>query len=132
MPDDPTIKAAIRQDFVGFAGIELQHRRDVSLPPFTRMVRIVLRDQEEEKLFKLSEELAADVAEAAASEGDAVTIKGPMPCAINRIAGYHRNQLVMTSRDASRLQRILAKVREKGGLSKTERIAVDVDPVSLL
>ena len=55
-----------------------------------------------------------------------------MPCAINRIAGYYRNQLVMTSPDASRLQRILAKVREKGGLSKTERIAVDVDPVSLL
>jgi primosomal protein N' (replication factor Y) len=132
MPDDPTIKAAIRQDFVGFAKTELQHRRDVALPPFTRMVRIVLRDQEEEKLFKLSEELAADVAEAAAAEGDAVTIKGPMPCAINRIAGYYRNQLVMTSPSASRLQRILAKVREKGGLSKTERIAVDVDPVSLL
>jgi primosomal protein N' (replication factor Y) len=132
MPDDPTIKAAIRQDFVGFAKTELQHRRDVGLPPFTRMVRIVLRDQEEEKLFKLSEELAADIAEAAAAEGDAVNIKGPMPCAINRIAGYYRNQLVMTSPDASRLQRILAKVREKGGLSKTERIAVDVDPVSLL
>ena len=132
MPDDPTIKAAIRQDFVGFARVELQHRREIGLPPFTRMVRIVLRDQEEEKLFKLSEELAADVLEAAAGESDAVTIKGPMPCAINRIAGYYRNQLVMTSPDASRLQRILARVREKGGLSKTERIAVDVDPVSLL
>jgi len=132
MPDDPTIKAAIRQDFVGFAKTELQHRREIGLPPFARMVRIVLRDQEEEKLFKLSEELAADVAEAAAAEGHAVQIKGPMPCAINRIAGYYRNQLVMTSPDASRLQRILAKVRAKGGLSKTERIAVDVDPVSLL
>src|SRR5687768_13288279 len=112
MPDDPTIKAAIRQDFVGFARTELAHRREVGLPPFARMVRIVLRDQEEEKLFKLSEQLAADVAEAAAFEaaragadtgmgagaGDAgggVTIKGPMPCAINRIAGYFRNQLVM-------------------------------------
>jgi primosomal protein N' (replication factor Y) len=132
MPDDPTIQAAIRQDFIGFARTELAHRRDVDLPPFARMVRIVLREQEEEKLFKLSEELAADVAEAAVPEGDAVKIKGPMPCAINRIAGYFRNQLVLTSRDPSRLQRILARVREKGGLSKTERIAVDVDPVSLL
>jgi primosomal protein N' (replication factor Y) len=135
LPDDPTIKAAIRQDFVGFARTELAHRRETGLPPFARMVRIVLRDQEEEKLFKLSEELAADVAEAAAFEGEqggAVTIRGPMPCAINRIAGYFRNQLVMLSPDASRLQRILARVREKGGLAKTDRIAVDVDPVSLL
>jgi primosomal protein N' (replication factor Y) len=132
MPDDPTIRAALRQDFVGFAKTELTHRGEVGLPPFSRMVRIVLRDQEEEKLFKHSEELAADINEAAAPEGDAVQIRGPMPCAINRIAGYFRNQVVMLSADPSRLQRILARVREKGGLAKTERIAVDVDPVSLL
>ena len=129
-------RAAIRQDFVGFARSELAHRKSVGLPPFARMVRIVLRDQEEEKLFKHSEQLAADVREAAAAEGPdaaaAVAIKGPMPCAINRIAGYFRNQLVMSSPDPQRLQRILARVREKGGLARTERIAVDVDPVSLL
>src|SRR5437588_11082954 len=28
-PDDPTIRAAIRQDFAGFARTELAHRRDV-------------------------------------------------------------------------------------------------------
>jgi primosomal protein N' (replication factor Y) len=132
MPDDPTIRAAIKQDFVGFARLELHHRREVGLPPFARMVRIVLRDQEQEKLTKYSEDLAAAVMEAAVPEGDAVKIKGPMPCAINRIAGYFRNQLVMTSPEASRLQRILARVREAGALAKTERIAVDVDPVSLL
>jgi primosomal protein N' (replication factor Y) len=132
MPDDPTIQAAIKQDFVGFARTELRHRREVGLPPFGRMVRIVLRDQDQEKLFKYSEDLAAAVNEAARAEGDAVQVKGPMPCAINRIAGYFRNQLVMTSPEAARLQRILARVREKGALAKTERIAVDVDPVSLL
>src|SRR5204862_336608 len=41
-------------------------------------------------------------------------------------------QMIAFSPDARVLQRILARVREKGGLSKTERIAVDVDPVSLL
>jgi primosomal protein N' (replication factor Y) len=96
------------------------------------MVRIVLRDQDEAKLLKLSEELAAAVHEAAAPEGDAVRIKGPMPCAINRIAGYHRNQLVMFSPDPTKLQRILARIREAGALAKSDRIAVDVDPVSLL
>ena len=132
MPHDPTIQAAIKQDFAGFARTELAARKEVGLPPFTRMVRIVLRDQEEEKLFKHSEELAAAIHEAAAPEGDAVRIKGPMPCAINRIAGHFRNQIVMFSPQASVLQRILARAREKGALAKTERIAVDVDPVSLL
>src|SRR3989442_3540960 len=37
LPDDPTIRAAIRQDFVGFAKTELAHRKAVGLPPFSRM-----------------------------------------------------------------------------------------------
>jgi primosomal protein N' (replication factor Y) len=162
-PDDPTIRAAIRQDYVGFAKSELALRKQVGYPPFARMVRIVLRDQEEPKLLKMSEELAAAIHEAANSErgplvgatlvspsspaktGDTsvaptaqpaadvgIIIKGPMPCAINRIAGYHRSQIVMLSPDVVRLQRILAKVRESGALAKSDRIAVDVDPISLL
>ncbi len=54
-PDDPTIRAAIRQDYVGFAKSELALRKQVGYPPFARMVRIVLRDQEEPKLLKMSE-----------------------------------------------------------------------------
>src|SRR6185369_8386675 len=97
-------------------------RREVGLPPFARMVRIVLRDEDDQKLLKLSEELAAAVNEAAAGEGDRVRIKGPMPCAINRIAGYHRSQIVMLSPEVTRLQRILAKIREAGALAKSDRI----------
>ncbi len=132
LPTDPTIQAAIRQDFVGFAKMELEHRRSTSLPPITRMVRIVLRDQEPDKLQHQSEVLAAALVDAAAPEGDRVRLKGPMPCAINRIAGYYRNQIVMVSPSAAPLQRVLARVREKGALAKNDRIAVDVDPVSLL
>jgi primosomal protein N' (replication factor Y) len=132
MPDDPTIKAAIRQDFVGFARTELASRKQVGLPPFARMVRIVLRDQDADKLHKYSEELSAQLEEAAAKEAGAIRMKGPMPCAISRIAGYFRNQIVMLARTPAPLQRVLASVREKGHLAKNERIAVDVDPVSLL
>ncbi|MDB5333491.1 MAG: priA [Phycisphaerales bacterium] len=132
LPDDLTIQAAIRQDFVGFAKTELKSRRDVGLPPFARMVRIVMRDQDQQKLHKHSEELAAKFTEAINAAGNEVRMKGPMPCAISRIAGYHRSQLVMTAASAMPLQKVLAAVRQQGGLARNERIAVDVDPVSLL
>jgi primosomal protein N' (replication factor Y) len=131
-PDDPTIQFAIHQDYVGFAKTELGHRREVGLPPFARMVRIVLRDQEQDKLAKHSEELAAAFTEAISADGNRVKMKGPMPCPISRIAGYLRNQLVLTAESAAPLQRVLLSVREKKALTKTDRIAVDVDPVSLL
>jgi primosomal protein N' (replication factor Y) len=132
MPDDPTIRAALKQDYEGFTRTELEHRKQIGLPPFSRMVRIVLRDQDPEKLNKLAEQLAAQLSLAAAPHGPSVQMRGPMPCAIGRIAGYFRSQIVMTSPSAARLQNILAAVREKGALARNERVAVDVDPVALL
>jgi primosomal protein N' (replication factor Y) len=131
-PDDPTIRAALTQDFVGFANRELSHRRQTALPPITRMVRIILRDQDTSKLHTLGLEVAAQLNAAAAPFGGGVLLRGPMPCAISKIAGYFRTQIVLTSPRAARLQEILAQVREKGALAKSDRIAVDVDPVSLL
>jgi primosomal protein N' (replication factor Y) len=104
----------------------------VGLPPFARMVRIVLRDDDQPRLHKRSEALAAKLAEAVAREHGAVQSKGPMPCAIARIAGHYRNQIVMLAATPGPLQRVLAAVRDKGGLTKGEKVAVDVDPVSLL
>jgi primosomal protein N' (replication factor Y) len=132
MPDDPTIRAAMKQDFIGFANGELAHRKEIGLPPFARLVRIILRDQDMDKLHKTAETLAAQLADAVAKEGEGVSMKGPMPCAISRIAGYFRSQIVLASPRPSKLQNILASVREKGHLAERDRIAVDVDPVSLL
>ena len=132
LPTDPAIQAALRHDFLGFAKSELPHRRETGLPPFGRMVRIVLRDQDLEKLQRRSEELASQVGAAIASQGNLVAMKGPMPAAINRIAGYFRFQILLNAARAESLQRVLAAVRAEGHLAQNDRIAVDVDPVSLL
>src|SRR5688500_6234254 len=84
LPDDPTIRAAIKQDFNGFARTELGHRKEVGLPPFARMVRIIVRDQDAEKLHKRCEELAASFSEAIEAQEGTVRMKGPMPCPISR------------------------------------------------
>ena len=61
-----------------------------------------------------------------------MTMRGPMPCAIGRIAGFHRNQIVLQSERAEALQVVLQAVRAAGGFSKAEAVAVDVDPVAML
>lgn len=137
MPDDPTIRDALKHDYASFARRELAHRREVGLPPFSRMARILMRDQDLDKLHKRSLDLAAAVNEQCQQvrqdKGGSyeVQVKGPMPCAISRIAGYWRHQLVLTCPAGGPLQRVLAGLRYDGAL-KHERVAVDVDPVSLL
>ena len=130
-PLDETIRAALRQDYGAFASRELEHRRQTGLPPFGRMVRVVLRDQDADRLVVRAETLAGTFYDAADRVGG-VHVAGPMPCAISRIANYHRQQVVMTAAGPMPLQRVLSLVREAGHLASTDRVAVDVDPVGLL
>jgi primosomal protein N' (replication factor Y) len=131
IPDDPTIQAALRQDYEGFARRELEQRQAVGFPPYARLARIILRDADEEKLQALASDLATGLRELMSAH-PAIKMKGPMPCAMNRIAGYHRANILLSAPNPQPLQSLLATAREKGLLSKSDRIAVDIDPISLL
>ena len=130
-PYDETIRAALKGDYKGFADRELRHRRQTGYPPFGRMVRIVVRDADEEKLMKRAETLGGHVFDTSVAVGG-VDVMGPMPCPISRIAGYGRQQILLRAATPQPLQKVLARVREAGHLATNDRVAVDVDPVSLL
>jgi len=89
-----------------------------------------MRHQEKEELHKISQDLAEKLK--AAGAGGEVKMRGPMPCAIGRIAGFERSQILLSCERVEPLQKVLHGLREAGGLSKAEAVAVDVDPVSVL
>ena len=134
MPDDLTIRDAISQNYNIFAARELGHRKDAQLPPYTRMVRIVLRETDEKKLEQLSQHIYSQLKSAldAAPGITDLHLQEPIECAISRIAGHFRKQIVMHSPRVASLQQILAALRKEGDLMRGDRIAIDVDPVSLL
>jgi primosomal protein N' (replication factor Y) len=131
-PDDDTIRDAVTHDYLAFAAREMAHRVQVQLPPVARMARVVLRDEDEAKLAARGDDLGAALSDAIAAGALPVAMKGPMPCPIARIAGYHRMQIVLSSPKAGAIQQALATLRGKGDLAAADRVAVDVDPVSLL
>jgi primosomal protein N' (replication factor Y) len=132
LPDDPTIQSALRQDYAAFAATELVSRRECRRPPFARMARIIVRHEDADRAHAISQQLAAQLAPAIAQTAGAVRMEGPMPCAVNRIAGHHRNQIVLSSPGPEPIQHVLASLRASGALAKAQSIAVDVDPVVLL
>jgi len=132
MPQDPTIQAAIRQDYRAFAAAELAARRQCRLPPVTRMARIVVRDQDQQKAADVAGKVAEKLALAVGETRAAAAVRGPMPCVLERIAGYWRMQILLISDSAGALQAVLTAARKAGALGASQRIAVDVDPVALL
>ena len=131
LPDDPTIRTALKQDYTGFARDELAGRKEVGLPPFSRMARIILRHQDVTELHKIGQQLAEKVT-AALAQTPGVTMRGPTPCVIGRIAGFYRHQILLQSDRPEPLQSVLSAVRAAGGFSKAEAVAIDVDPVAML
>ena len=132
LPEDPSLMAAVRQDYEGFAEHELEHRRVAGLPPFGRMVRVILRDTSLEDLHQRGEKLLVLLSDAINVGNLDIRLVGPMPCPIERIAGYHRSEFRLLAPDPRPLQRVLAVLRKKEGLVSNEKVAVDVDPVSML
>ena len=133
-PQDETIRLAVTQDYVTFAERELAARRENELPPFARQVRIVLRDEDEKVVNDRAESLAAELRESIAAHGLPVVMKhdGPIPAAVGRIAGFIRLQILLTSPSAGALQRVLSSLRKHRKLVSDDRVAIDVDPISLL
>jgi len=128
-PDAPAIRLAARHDYRAFAELELAARRHGPWPPWSRLARIVVRDAE----LAACGALAATVAEGLrALTGDAIRVIGPAPCVIARIAGRHRQEILLIAPTAVDVQRVLADARNRGVLRPGASMAVDVDPVGLL
>src|ERR1700728_1418562 len=110
LPDDPTIRTALKQDYTGFAAGELKGRREIGLPPYSRMARFILRHQDQAELLKIGQELAEKTAAAISETKSPVTMRGAMPCAISRIAGFHRNQIILQSDRPESMQIVLQAI----------------------
>ncbi|MFW6060157.1 MAG: replication restart helicase PriA [Phycisphaeraceae bacterium] len=130
--EDAAIQAAARHDYAGFAERELGFRAQVGLPPITRMARIVVRDRDHVTCTERAQVLAAALHESNEAQGHAVRVRGPVPCPIARIAGFHRQQIELIAPDAAKLQRLLTTARNARALGSDAHTAVDVDPVALL
>jgi len=133
-PHEPAIVLASRHDYRGFAEHELALREAAGLPPLWRMARIVFRDEDHTKAEGAALEAARLVRAFAAEAGleRSLRLKGPMPCPISRIAGFHRWSIELLAPDAAMIQRVLTSLRNTGKIKSDARTAVDVDPVTLL
>ncbi len=131
-PDMPALQFALAHDYEGFAQAELDARRSVGLPPFRRLARMVLAHEREETVRREAEALAGRVREAITTLGmkfaEAV---GPNPCALARLRGQYRYDLLIYAHTAADLRRLLAHLQKNGALvTKAKSFFVDVDAVS--
>lgn len=128
-PDAPAIRYAAAHDFEAFAASELDDREGAMLPPFARMVRIVVRDPDPAAAENAARRLATDLGTIA---DPGVMLGEAAPCPITRVAGRFRWDVEMRASAAVPLQRTLARARNEGIVVPGAAVAVDVDPAAML
>jgi primosomal protein N' (replication factor Y) len=122
-PEHYAIQAASRHDYAGFYSRELEERRQLGYPPFSRLVRLEYRAFDPAKAESEARALAARLSKEIVEDGRVQTdLIGPVPCFFAKVAGWYRWQVVLRGPDPASLLR---------GKS-LNNWRVEVDPVSLL
>jgi primosomal protein N' (replication factor Y) len=127
-PGHPAIECLRTHDYEGFVQGELVRRQEAQYPPFSRMIAIRLDGPDEHQVRVAAAQAAA---QAQAEGGAAVRVLGPAEAPIARLRGRTRWQVWLASTDRAAITRA-AKAAGAVPLSRDLRLAVDVDPQSVL
>ncbi len=146
-PFHPAIQYARRHDFVGFFDQEMEFRKQLHYPPFSRVALLTLKGRNEDKVKFSAEHLKRVIesqVQSPKSKGATnqktldvglgtldLVISGPAPAPLLRAENYYRYQIMLRTRAMSRLSQALAKVVDTLTWPEDITLAVDIDPVNL-
>lgn len=135
-PESFCLRCAQKHDFQRFYSEEILARRELSYPPFGRLISIVFKGENETSVRQAARTYAGLLA--GANRG--LEILGPVPAPIAKIQNKYRYQILLKSdrrRDAGGKQ-VRSAVRSAAGQFRDRKrfrgvqIAVDVDPVVII
>ena len=129
--DDPVIKYSCAMDVTGFLNSELKHRKVLDFPPYSRLIRFIIRSKEEKRADAAIKRLAS-FANKLIPAG--VSLLGPAECPIGIINNNYRKQLILKSPSLGPIRFMTKELLfryEKVKDPKTY-LEVDIDPVSML
>jgi primosomal protein N' (replication factor Y) len=113
-----------------FWNAELEMRKALDYPPFSKLGLIVYRSKDEKKAL-LAVTKAAEIMRREASQAG-VEVWGPAPAPFSKLRGQYRFQILLKAKTPAPLRRLLIYVDEKMETPSGVNRAVDLDPQSML
>jgi primosomal protein N' (replication factor Y) len=126
-PANQAIQSTAGHDVIGFYEYELEQRRRLDYPPFSRLVRLEYRDPDPILAEQETRKVAAKLQPLLSSDRwKLIKLVGPVPSFFAKVGGVYRWQIILRGPDPVRL----LQEQAAGGWLKDWR--VEVDPISLL
>ncbi|WP_249548709.1 primosomal protein N' [Anaplasma phagocytophilum] len=124
-PDSAVIKSLLSSNRDDFYSVELKTRKVAEMPPYMRLVSIIISGREEIGVIAVANEIVASMA-------GKITVWGPAPAPISLLNNMHRYRVLLKVTSVSAIKSLLSECREKYKKLRNVRVVIDVDPMNFI
>ncbi|MBT5641299.1 MAG: primosomal protein N', partial [Rhodobiaceae bacterium] len=127
MPEHPVLQAIVSGERDLFYEEEAIMRENQSLPPFTRMISLIISSRDKNKVTMASKKLLIN-----SFPPKDITLLGPIEAPIARIRGRYRMRFLLKGPKNNKIQVFVKQWIAKIKIEHDVKITVDVDPYNFL
>ena len=124
-PDRAVLEAMQTGDRDAFVEAESKDREVAEMPPFGRLVALIVSGRDEQDVERAAAGLAR-----VAPRGEGLMVLGPAPAPLALLRGRHRRRLLLRAKRDISVQGPVAEWIARAPIPKKVRVQIDVDPVS--
>ena len=127
-PHAEPIQFARRGEVDAFMEIEAESREQFQYPPYRHLIRHIFRSRNADKAIFFAEQFARKMEQ---RMGKRIEMRGPTPCAIEKMKGQYRFHIWYFTRNVSALIKELRSIESEIPVPKDVIHVYDVDPFSV-
>ncbi|WP_232293135.1 replication restart helicase PriA [Stigmatella aurantiaca] len=132
-PESEPVKRVLAHDFDGFAQQELEWRRALAYPPYTRLVAIRLEGEHPEQTARVARMLGDFLSRRMPPASAGVRMLGPALAPIAKVRGRTRWQMLLKAPTHAALAPLLTRLEVKlEEVPAGVKVTIDVDPGAML
>ncbi|MGB4407887.1 MAG: primosomal protein N' [Sphaerochaeta sp.] len=133
-PDNAAVQYALHREVDAFFDQELTMRKQTGFPPHTRLINLVLRGRNKEKVSSEADKLEGlfEAAIASYKGKPSPSVLCNCECPLEKIASNWRHHLLVMGEDASSAHKVVSHVLEHYSAPSGIYIEVDIDPLQML
>lgn len=129
--EHPFFEFLKRHDYFGFYRHEIEIRQQLRYPPFTRIVRLLVRGKDEEKVRTAIKTLADAICNEIQRKEFSIEVLGPSPAPLSKISNNFRWHLLLKTVEMEHAREVIRTCRDAIGGSDMY-LEIDIDPYDLM
>ena len=124
-PLNETLKDVLANNPEKFLSNELIVRKNKNLPPFSRLIALIISASSSQDSFRAAQEIKKKL-----NVLDELDVLGPVDSPIFKIKKKFRTRLLLRSKNNHLIQKKVGKIIENLTIAKKIKLTVDVDPIN--